>query len=304
MFNQDKFAEILNKINSTYNSMTEFAEKASFDRTYISKYINKKLKNPPSPKILEKLANASNGVTTYYELMSICDYIRTHDLFSDEIHPSLVNAFKETFVEYGISSEDVDAIEKLSKSSDNDKDKKISYILSKYSDSVMEEVFCTLEVNRQNLSNEIEFFRPIKKYINSLKLNYLENKQAFPLLGKVKAGYNYLATENIIGYVNIDKKISDPENYFALTVTGDSMQPILYEGDIIIVHRQNDIENGQVGIILIDNEEATVKKVIKHDDYIELIAFNSYYPPKRLDKNSKFQIIGKVTEARISKIFE
>ncbi len=137
------------------------------------------------------------------------------------------------------------------------------------------------------------------------RLNKLSpsNKQVFPLLGLVKAGYDYLASENIIGHVNIDKKVSDPENYFALRVTGDSMQPVLFEDDIIIVHRQNDVENGQVAIILID-EEATVKKVMKYDDYIELIAFNSYYPPKKLTKKDKFKIIGRVTEARISKIFE
>lgn len=45
-----------------------------------------------------------------------------------------------------------------------------------------------------------------------------ENKQAYPLLGTVKAGYNYLAQENVIGWVTIDKKLSDPENYFALRV--------------------------------------------------------------------------------------
>ena len=49
--------------------------------------------------------------------------------------------------------------------------------------------------------------------------NY-NNKQAFPLLGAVKAGYDYLASENIIGYVTIDKKLADPENYFALKITG------------------------------------------------------------------------------------
>ena len=130
------------------------------------------------------------------------------------------------------------------------------------------------------------------------------NKQVFPLLGVVKAGYNYLASENIIGYVAIDKNLPDPENYFALKVTGDSMQPVLYEDDIVIVHKQDDIESGQIGIILVDNEEATVKKIIKHENWIELIAFNSYYPPKKLDKNTKFKIIGKVVEARISKIFE
>ena len=136
------------------------------------------------------------------------------------------------------------------------------------------------------------------------KQQILSSKQAFPLLGTVKAGYNYLANENIVSYVSIDKTISDPENYFALRVTGDSMQPVLYEDDIVIVHKQNDVENGQVGIVLIDNEEATVKKIVKHEDYIELIAFNSYYPPKKLTKDDDFKIIGKVVEARISKIFE
>lgn len=82
------------------------------------------------------------------------------------------------------------------------------------------------------------------------------------------------------------------------------MQPVLYEDDIIIVHRQSDVESGDIAIILVNNEEATVKKIIKHDDCIELIAFNSYYPPRKLDKKSNFKIIGKVTEARISKIFE
>ena len=82
------------------------------------------------------------------------------------------------------------------------------------------------------------------------------------------------------------------------------MQPVLFEDDIIIVHKQNDVENGQVAIVLIDNEEATVKKVVKYEDYIELVAFNSYYPPKKLTKDSNFKIIGKVIEARISKIFE
>lgn len=135
------------------------------------------------------------------------------------------------------------------------------------------------------------------------KNNYSNTKHAFPLLGTVKAGYDYLANENIIGYVSADININDLENCYALKVTGNSMEPILYEDDIIIVHKQNDVENGQVGIILIDNEEATVKKVLKYDNYIELIAFNSYYPPKRLDINDNFKIIGKVIEGRITKIF-
>lgn len=147
------------------------------------------------------------------------------------------------------------------------------------------------------------YFRIEKSDLIEDKSN-IDNKQALALLGIVKAGYNYLASENIIGHINIDKELSNPEEYFALKVTGNSMQPVLYEGDIVVVHKQNDVESGQVAIILIDGEEATIKKVIKYNDHIELIAFNSYYPPRRLDKNSNFSIIGKVVEARISKIFE
>ena len=149
------------------------------------------------------------------------------------------------------------------------------------------------------LNDEQEFI------VNTNDSNYFNDlKQAFPLLGIVKAGYDYLASENIIGYINIDKDLPDPENYFALKVIGDSMQPVLYEDDIIVVHKQNDVESGQVGIVLIDDEEATIKKILKFNDYIELIAFNSYYPPKKLYKKDNFKIIGKVVEARISKIFE
>ncbi len=103
----------------------------------------------------------------------------------------------------------------------------------------------------------------------------------------------------MLGYVDVDLKNTD--EHFALKVTGDSMQPVLYDGDIVIVHQQNDVENGQVAVVLL-GDEATIKKVVKHDDYIELIAYNSYYPPKRVDKG--FKIIGRVIEARIKKIFE
>lgn len=134
--------------------------------------------------------------------------------------------------------------------------------------------------------------------------NINNNKQAFPLLGMVKAGYNYFASENIIGYVTVDTTIKDIENCYALKVVGDSMQPILYEDDIIIVHKQDNVESGQIAIILINDEEATVKKVMKYDNHIELVAFNSYYPAKKLTDKDNFKIIGKVIEGRITKIFE
>ncbi len=162
-------------------------------------------------------------------------------------------------------------------------------------------------VKRSTIAKLANFFQVSPAWLagfSDTKYETMSNKQSFPLLGIVKAGYNYLASENIVGYVSVDNKVSDIESCYALKVTGDSMQPILYEDDIIIVHKQEDVESGQVAIILIDNDEATVKKVIKYEDHIELVAFNSYYPPKRLTKEDNFKIIGKVIEGRISKIFE
>lgn len=95
MFDKDNFSNILKKINNEYNNMTEFAQKANFDRTYISKYIHKKLDNPPTPKILMGIANASKGMTTYYQLMNMCGYIIDEGITA--VHQSLKDATKSNF---------------------------------------------------------------------------------------------------------------------------------------------------------------------------------------------------------------
>lgn len=126
-------------------------------------------------------------------------------------------------------------------------------------------------------------------------------KIQIPLLGTVKAGYDYLAQENVIGYESIDN-VSDKENYYALQVTGDSMEPLFSDGDIAIVHKQDDFESGNTCIVLINGDEATVKKVVRMEDGIDLIAMNPYYPVRHFSnedmKEIPVKIIGKVVEAR------
>ena len=101
-----------------------------------------------------------------------------------------------------------------------------------------------------------------------------------PVLGKVKAGYDYLAQENIIDYIAFKVNGNDKENYYALNVIGDSMEPLFDEGDIVIVHKQDDFENGDNCVVLINGNEATIKKVYKGTTGIELKAVNPYYPPR------------------------
>lgn len=131
---------------------------------------------------------------------------------------------------------------------------------------------------------------------------------SIPLLGTVKAGYNWLAEENIVDYITVRENIPNVNEYFALRVTGDSMLPLLSDGDLVIVHSQEDIESGQTAVILINGEEATIKKIIKTNEGIELHAMNPYYPIRKFTyedmKNNPIKIIGRVKQAKIKGAFE
>lgn len=70
-----EFTNILKRISNNYSSINAFADNAGVDRGYMSRNINSKLDNPPSPKILRKIAKASKGITTYKELMQVCGYL-------------------------------------------------------------------------------------------------------------------------------------------------------------------------------------------------------------------------------------
>jgi hypothetical protein len=111
LFNKEKFSELLIKIVKTYDTKTEFSKVSNTDRTYISKFIRMNLNNPPSPSILKRIAEHSNGITTYEELMMICGHIensseKTQEEKIDEIYNRSKNSvmLKDTF--YDISRED------------------------------------------------------------------------------------------------------------------------------------------------------------------------------------------------------
>lgn len=122
-----------------------------------------------------------------------------------------------------------------------------------------------------------------------------------PILGTIKAGYDYLVQENIIDYAGFVLKKKDKENYYALNIVGDSMEPIFDEGDTVLVHKQDEFENGDNCVVLINGDEATVKKVYNVENGIELKAINPYYPPriftKEEMKTTPVKIIGVVEKS-------
>lgn len=74
MFDKKAFSEILKKIYSSYKNQREFANALNFNRAHLFEYMNGKVDSPPKPQSLEKIAEGSNGITTYDELMEICGY--------------------------------------------------------------------------------------------------------------------------------------------------------------------------------------------------------------------------------------
>lgn len=82
---------------------------------------------------------------------------------------------------------------------------------------------------------------------------------SIPLLGEVRAGYNYLAEENWQGIIDIKKELAETGNFFALKIKGDSMVETLWEGDIVAVKKQDYAENNEIVVAIINGDEATVK---------------------------------------------
>lgn len=124
-----------------------------------------------------------------------------------------------------------------------------------------------------------------------------------PIVGRVAAGRPIVADEEIIGYEYIDNKYSkDGHEYFGLRIVGKSMEPTIMDGDIVIVRRQNYVENGDIAIVLIDGEEATAKEVKESADGITLIGHNAavytphFYSAQEV-KNLPVQIIGRVVQS-------
>lgn len=124
-----------------------------------------------------------------------------------------------------------------------------------------------------------------------------------PVLGRVVAGIPIEAIEEVIDWEEIPQKMAATGKFFALRVCGHSMEPTILEGDVVIVRQQEDVDNGDIAIVLVNGDEATVKRVKKQKDGITLIATNtSVYEPHFYSNQEihdlPVRVVGKVEELR------
>lgn len=123
-----------------------------------------------------------------------------------------------------------------------------------------------------------------------------------PVLGKVAAGIPISAVENIIDYEEIPSSLAASGEFVALQIKGQSMEPRIYEGDVVIVRVQPTAETGDLAVVIVNGDEATVKKVKFLPEGILLQPFNPAYQPFFYSKtdieNKPVRIFGKVVELR------
>ncbi len=123
-----------------------------------------------------------------------------------------------------------------------------------------------------------------------------------PVLGYVRAGLPIDAVEEVLDYEEITPDMAAHGEHFGLTIKGDSMEPRMVDGDVVIVRKQETVENGDTAVVLVNGDEATVKKFYRTDAGIKLVATNPKYDPLFYTPDEvntlPVQIIGKVVELR------
>lgn len=321
MFDKAKFGQVLKNITETYDSQREFSKKSGINRTYLSQYMNMKLDEPPKPKILEKLANASHGITNYNILMEICGYIETSSDNSilalyDELknlddtynklesnlnnqeysifHDSFSQLLKflhdghttpETFDPYIILN-DYDFISNKSKQKLYDAFKsRFTYFYKKH--KIENKVNKSRDYNKNNLQTSIIEY----PYDNNISKHYY----MCPVYGQISAGQPNWAEECIEGRLPIDPElmgIINPEEHYFLRVNGESMNKIVKNGAFALIHKQDTVENGEIAVVLVNGDSATLKRFSKEGDIIVLT-------PESTDESIKQQIYTKDTPVKV-----
>ena len=140
-------------------------------------------------------------------------------------------------------------------------------------------------------------------YLNGSGTRHTSSKGfSIPVLGYVRAGIPIEAVEDILDYEEISAELANTGEFFALKIKGDSMEPKISEGDVVIVRKQETIENGELAVVLVNGNDATVKRFYMNESGVTLISSNPTYPPFIYSKKEvaelPVRVVGKVVELR------
>ena len=117
--------------------------------------------------------------------------------------------------------------------------------------------------------------------------------EGLPLIGKLAAGSPILAQEHIESHYQVSPSLFKPQADFLLRVEGMSMKDIgILDGDLLAVHKTQNVKNGQVVVARID-DEVTVKRLSQKGRHVKLLAENAEFAPIDVDlEQQSFAIEG------------
>lgn len=308
MFDKKTFSKVIKKIKDVYASQEEFAKASNISRTYLSQYMNMKIDEVPSQKMLEKLANASKGEITFEELLIMCDY--TDKRFEPVLYSS--SYVHNPYIRNNHILEDVvmdvtylyDNLEKLAKSHyDREiiteafqyiKSSKVYFSYAKTFRSLAK--ICEKKNEEFILDKEkiLESFDKIKSEFNVLPIP--SNKLYMcPVYGRIAAGVPNWAEQCMEGTLPLDPymmNIHNPEECFFLRVSGESMNRVIKNGGYALIRKQDEVDNGDIAVVLVNGYDATLKKFTKKNDTIVL-------EPMSDDESIEIQIYDSTTQIKI-----
>lgn len=119
-----------------------------------------------------------------------------------------------------------------------------------------------------------------------------------PVYESVSAGFGTLARSDIVTRMPCTFRSEiEAEQTLGVRVRGDSMYPKIEDGDTVIVRRQNSIDSGDIGVVIVDGDEGFVKRVEYGADWIHLISINPMYPTMKFkgEEVLRVQVVGRVT---------
>ena len=121
----------------------------------------------------------------------------------------------------------------------------------------------------------------IIKNLNLIDTENGKNKNSIisiPILGKIAAGLPIEAISDNTNYIELPETLLKKGEYFILNVEGDSMiEAGIFDGDQVVIRKANDANNGEIVVALIDNNEATLKRIFKRGQQVALQPENSNY---------------------------
>lgn len=155
--------------------------------------------------------------------------------------------------------------------------------------------------NKSSLAKLCDLFDVSADYLLGIDEKKIKGVK-IPVLGRVQAGIPFEAIEEILDWEEISPEMAATGDHFGLRVRGRSMEPRILEGDVIIVRKQSDVDSGDTAVVMVNGDEATVKKVKKTKAGLTLIPNNPafdpmFYTPEEV-MTLPVQIIGKVVELR------